>query len=106
MNLLEFSKATVEKFDSITDGTFATTFMQAKSEYYTKYANNIICSNSHGISFFENVIKFWDNPDSYYQPKDKKGNPIDPAKKEIPKDDYEYNFIRVLKFNKERNEKT
>ena len=101
MNLLEFSKQTIEKLSKINDSTFATHFIEAKSHCFHTYQNNMVTSNSHGISFFDNVIKFWDNPDSYYIPLDKKGKPIDLSKKEIPKDDYEYNFIRILKFNKE-----
>ena len=79
-------------------------FIKAKQKCFSEYQNGYITSNSHGISFFDNVIKFWDNPDAYYVPKDKNDKPIDISKREMPRDDYEYNFIRVLKFNKEKKD--
>ena len=102
MNLLEFAIQTVDKLSKINDSTFASQFVEAKSHCFHTYQKGHVTSNSHGISFFDNVIKFWDNPDSYYTPKDTKGNIIDTTKKEVAKDDYEYNFIRILKFNKEK----
>lgn len=101
MNLLEFSKITKEKLDSISDNTFAHAFIEAKIFYCLNYGGRYIASNSHGINFFDNVIKFWDNPDIYYIPKDKDDKPLDLTKKEMPLSDYEYNFIRILKLNKE-----
>ena len=101
MTLLQFAKETSEKLKLINDNSFAIHFVKAKQTCFNKYQNWYISSNSHGISFFDNIIKFWDNPDSYYTPLDKKGNPIDISKKEILRDDYEYNFIRILKINKE-----
>ena len=101
MNLLEFAKITKEKLDSIADNTFAKAFIEAKIFYCLNYGGRYIASNSHGINFFDNIINFWDNPDAYYAPKDKEGKPIDISNKEMPKDDYEYNFIRILRLNKE-----
>lgn len=100
MTLLEFARETSQKLNSINDSSFASAFIEAKGICFHQYQKGLITSNSHGINFFDNVIKFWDNPDSYYIPKDKKDNPIDTTKKEIPKSDYEYNFIRILKLNK------
>ena len=102
MNLLEFSIKTSKKLNSINDSSFAAVFIEAKGFCFTNYHENLVRSNSHGISYFDNVIKYWDDPDSYYIPKDKNEKPIDVTKKEIPKDDYEYNFIRILKLNKEK----
>lgn len=93
MNLLEFAKETVKEMESISSSDFASYFVNRKSEYFKKYSNGLVSSSSHGISFFENVIKFWDNPDSYYTPEEKNIN-------KIGSDDYEYNFIRILKHNK------
>lgn len=101
MTLLEFAIKTSEELTLINDNSFATHFIKAKQTCFNKYQNWTITSNSHGISFFDNVIKFWDNPDSYYTPLDKKEKPIDVTKIEISRDDYEYNFIRILKINKE-----
>lgn len=104
MNLLEFAIKTSEELTLINDNSFAVHFIKAKQTCFVEYQNGFITSNSHGISFFDNVIKFWDNPDSYYVPKDKNDKPIDISKREMPRDDYEYNFIRVLKFNKEKGD--
>ena len=104
MTLLEFAIKTSEELTLINDNSFAVYFIKAKERCFNEYQNGHITSNSHGISFFDNVIKFWDNPDSYYVPLDKNKKPIDTSKTKIPRDDYEYNFIRVLKFNKEKLE--
>ncbi|MEK6881461.1 MAG: hypothetical protein AABY22_17695 [Nanoarchaeota archaeon] len=92
MNLLEFAKETVKAMESISSKNFASYFVKRKSEYFHAYSNGWVTSSSHGISFFENVIKFWDDPDSYYTPTEKNLN-------KIGTDDYEYNFIRILKHN-------
>ncbi len=104
MTLLEFAIKTSEELTLINDNSFAAHFIKAKQKCFVEYQNGFITSNSHGISFFDNVIKFWDNPDAYYVPKDKNDKPIDISKREMPRDDYEYNFIRVLKFNKEKKD--
>jgi hypothetical protein len=101
MNLLEFCKQTSQRLNGINDSSFATVYIEAKHFYFHNFSGRQITSNSHGIEFFDNVIKFWGDPDSYYTPRDKKDKPIDPEKTPIAYDDYEYNFIRILKLNKE-----
>lgn len=100
MNLLEFSIKVSEELKQLSGTDFATHFIKTRSHCFHTYQKGFVTSSSHGIDFYDNVIKFWDNPDAYYVPKDKNGKPIDTLKKEIPRDDYEYNFVRILKLNK------
>ena len=56
--------------------------------------DNIILSSSHGINLFENIIKYYNNPDDYIEiPRDKKGKPSGDLK-------YENNFKNLIKINK------
>ena len=89
MNLLEFAKDTVARMDAIQSGEFAKFYLARKSEYFWKYnPDQLITSSSHGIDFFHNVIKFWDEPEKYRE-KPKKGEEY-----------YEYNFVLILQKNK------
>ncbi len=92
MNLLEYAQKTVLDLEKAkSDENFASIFIEAKMKCFKLYHNQIITSSSHGINFFNNIIKYWDNPDSYYTP-DTKYKKIEP--------DYEQNFITLLNHNK------
>lgn len=100
IGLLEFAKKTIKELEQIKDGDFAAAFVKAKVFCFHNYQNGLVTSNSHGLSYFENIVKYWDDPDSYYTPLDKKNNPISMDKREKLVGDYEYNFIKILKANK------
>lgn len=85
MNLLEYSIQTQNLLDNCNPKDYAKLFIEAKLKCYDLYYKGIINSSSHGIDFFKNVIKFWDNPDSYCNNE---------------KNTYEYNFVKILKQNK------
>jgi hypothetical protein len=89
MNLLEFSKESVEQLNKLSGTEFAKYFIERKSICFYKYSKQIVTSSSHGINFFDNIIKHWDNPESYCKKQDKKFGI-----------DYEYNFVEILKSNK------
>lgn len=89
MNLLEYSIETIETMNQIQSGEeFAKYFVQRKCECYMLFSNGLITSTSHGIDFFNNVIKYWDNPHEYKKTKEK--NVVD----------YEYNFVQLIINNK------
>ena len=81
---------------------FAKIFIELRSFAFDHYHNGIIISNSHALNYFDNVIKYWDDPDSYYQPSNdfKPNNYV----KQKYLDNYEYNFVLLLKNNKKKNE--
>jgi hypothetical protein len=90
MTLLEFAQETQKLLDASAPKEFAKLFVSKKSEYFNKFAGGKVMSSSHGIDFFKNVIKFWDDPRSYYGK----------AKPKDPKQDYEYQFVMLLEENK------
>ena len=124
MNLLEFTIETEKLLEHCPAKEFASLYIKRKLESFDKFShwitlskkgqeidNYIITSNSHGIDFFKNVIKYWDDPHSYYQimKKDGKGIPtdkIDTSIKDYTQErtgdntDYEYNFVRLILLNK------
>ena len=100
MGLLEFAKKTIKELEQIKDGSFAAAFVEAKVFCFHNYHNGLVTSNSHGLGYFENVVKYWDDPDSYYVPKDKNNNIVPMNKRDALTQDYEYNFIKILKLNK------
>jgi hypothetical protein len=78
--------------------SFAKEFVLLRGNSFKHFHNGLIISNSHGIDFFSNVIKHWDNPISYIEKL---------TEKELQKyingkerDDYEKNFILILIQNK------
>lgn len=101
-NLLEFSIEAEKYLDSITDN-FAVEFLRIKSEAFNIYQweeiidkkgnsnRDYIVTISLGLEFFKNIIKYWDTPDDFM---------IDKEKTEG--DDYNMNFVKFLKVNKER----
>ena len=94
-SLLEYAVATVDQMNSISSKDFAPYFVERKSAYFHLYSGGLVTSSSHGADFFQNVIRYWDAPDTYYTPK---GSGT--LSKVIPDDDYENNFVRILKANK------
>lgn len=100
IGLFEFAKQTIKELEQIKDGNFADAFVKAKIFCFHNYQNGLVTSNSHGLSFFENVVKYWDDPDSYYTPLDKNNNIVPVNKRDALTQDYEYNFIKILKLNK------
>lgn len=86
MNLIEFVNFAKNKLEN--SNAFAEDFVNLRIECYRTYQNGLIQSGSHGIEFFDNVIKYYNDPESYPLPKDKKGA------------EYEINFIKFLQLNK------
>ncbi len=122
MNLLEFSKECNAKLRETSNYDFAKKFVELRGKVFKDYHNGLIISNSHGINYFDNVVKYWDNPIDYlngYMQEEfdkfcKKNNgkytlqeyiqkDIDNYSKNKCKDDYEKNFVLILLKNK--NEK-
>lgn len=68
---------------------FKDIYIYWKLVFFKKYHNGLITSSSHGISYFDNIIKYWDNPKDYCS-MPKKGE-----------DSYEYNFVSILNKNKQ-----
>lgn len=94
MNLLEFAIQTQKEFDECEPKNFSKLYIKKHGEKWFPYHFGIITS-LHGIDFFNNVIKYWDDPHSYYTPAIIPTNPLT----EII-GDYEYNFVRLLLINK------
>lgn len=101
MNLLEGAKVARNYLNDIGDKEFAKEFVLIRGNFFKKYHNDLIISNSHGINYFDNVVKYWNNPISYVEKLTQKD--IDNYQKQKCKDDYEKNFILILIQNK--NEK-
>ncbi len=123
MNLLEFAIEAEKQLNTPGLGVnFASLYLELRCESYNKfhtlYENGtgtpskdpenpnlgIILSSSHGIDYFKNIIKYWDNPQSYYTPMDKKTKkPIKlKSPTQIVHGDYEQEFVRLLLLEKER----
>lgn len=101
---------------------FSKAFVSSRSLAFRTYHDGLIISNSHGINYFDNVIKYWNDPISYLNenegykadrdknakknnraPKDITEKDILEYKKKPNKDDYEMNFVLVLLNNKEKH---
>lgn len=106
-NLYEFALYAEEVLSNpmLPASSFSRIFLEIKSECWRKFNKGIVCSSSHGIDYFKNIIKFWENPYSYYQLKKPNGE-IDTTVKDYTQErkgdftDYEYNFVRFLLLNK------
>lgn len=126
MNLLEFAIEAEEKLNTPGLRTkFASLYLELRGESWNKFHTlyesgtstpskdpenpnrGIVLSSSHGIDYFKNIIKYWDNPSSYYTPLDNK-NPKKPkplilkSPSQIVHGDYEQEFVRLLLLEKER----
>jgi len=86
MNLLEHAIQIQNNLDNCMPKEFARLFIMAKDEFFHLYNKGLINSSSHGIDYFKNIINYWDNPDSYCDDE---------------KNIYEYNFVKLLKQNKQ-----
>lgn len=84
-NLLNFAITVERQLYDCSPEEFAETFMFFKGLYWDTYANNFICSSSHGIDFFKNIISYWEIPEKYCNDKQLT---------------YEYNFVLMLNSNK------
>lgn len=128
MNIFEFAIEAEKKLNTPGLGAkFASLYIQLRLESYSRFHTlyesgtgtpskdpenpnrGIVLSSSHGIDYFKNVIKYWDNPSSYYTPMDKKTlnskNPkplVLKSPTEIVHGDYEQEFVRLLLLEKER----
>lgn len=91
VDLYQYAIETIERLEVLSGKEFCEQYIERKGECFYKYQNNKVTSNSHGLNFFENIIKYWDEPESYYK-KDSK------QRKDII--DYEENFVLILKENK------
>lgn len=94
LSLLDFAKSAIQILNNCDADLFADTFIKLKVTYWHEYSNGLICSNSHGINFFDNIVKYWDEPDTYYTRDTKQ------PKKKQDEIDYEENFIGIIKNNK------
>ena len=119
MSLLIDAKVARNYLNDIDIKCFAKEFVLIRGNFFKKYHDGLIISNSHGINYFDNVIKYWDNPIDYlneYMQEEfekfcKKNNgkytlqeyvqkDIDNYSKNKSKDDYEKNFVLILLENK------
>lgn len=98
VNLLKYCETSVLLLKHSPSKDFASNFINLKSASYHKFHNGLVMSSSHGINYFENVIKYWDNPISYIDGLTQKE--LDNYFKQKNKDDYEKNFILLLLQNK------
>lgn len=91
MGLLQFATSAAMELDNINNGKdFARRFVELKSCCFRTYQHDLVTSNSHGLDFFHNIVKYWDHPEAYAKPPEKKSDV-----------DYEWNFVLVLRKNKE-----
>ena len=67
MSLLQDAKIARSYLNVISDKDFAKEFVLFRGNFFKKYHNGLIISNSHGINYFDNVVKYWDNPISYIE---------------------------------------
>jgi hypothetical protein len=95
-NLKEYAEKTIQILEHLKGVEYAKYFIDRKCKRF-KFFGKQITSTAHGIDFFDNIVKYWDDPDSYL--KSIKGRIID--KDAIKKGrDYELNFVLLLKQNK------
>jgi hypothetical protein len=91
--MINFCKKTIEELDFLTSSKFAERYILRKCEFYHKFQNELITSSYHGLDFFSNIIKYYEDPDSYrlifQENRTKKLQSI-----------YEENFITLIKNNK------
>ena len=98
MSLLSDAKVARSWLNVVDIKNFAREFVLIRGNFFKAYHNGLIISNSHGINYFDNVVKYWDNPISYIE---------NLTEKELEKyingksrDDYEKIFILILLENK------
>ena len=84
--LKSYAKESIEKLDKCDPKDFARTYIDLRTKSFHMFHNKLILSSSHGIGYFENIIKFYDSPTDY-------------CPKPNGKYDYEYNFTKLLLSN-------
>lgn len=92
----DFAKDTVARLDRLKGEEYAKCYVDSCCQCFSIYGG-IITSSSHSVDFFSNIVKYWDDPDSYLN--SIKNRIID---KDAIKNgrDYELNFVLLLKKNK------
>lgn len=98
MSILKNAKVARNYLNDIDIKCFAKEFVLIRGNFFKEYHDGLIISNSHGINYFDNVLKYWDNPISYIEKLTEKE-----LRKYIngkERDDYEKNFILILIQNK------
>lgn len=98
MSLLQDAKIARSYLNVISDKDFAKEFVLFRGNFFKKYHNGLIISNSHGINYFDNVVKYWYNPISYIENLSEKE--LEKYKNSKQRDDYEKNFVLILLENK------
>jgi hypothetical protein len=98
MSLLKDAKIARSYLNVIDVKDFAKEFVLFRGNFFKKYHNGLVISNSHGINYFENVVKYWNNPISYIENLSEKE--LQKYKNGKQRDDYEKNFILILLENK------
>lgn len=101
LNLLQYCKWAQSILNTCPREDWVKKFIELRSKAFVTYHNGLVLSNSHGVSYFDNVIKYWDNPEEYHK-YDEKGKEIDyKIHDKDPKNiNYEYNFQLLIKRNK------
>ena len=108
VSLLMFAKEVDEYLDGLTTN-YASEFVRLKTIAFFGYHwfevkkkngdieyDYLICI-SLGTDYFKKIIKYWDNPESFYSPE----NPqYEPGTKGFAT--YNKNFVELLKLNKNR----
>lgn len=95
-NLYQYTLDVIERLNSCPVKNYGESFVSEKFKFFEIFQREkkIIFSSSHGIDFFNNIIKYWDNPDEYKEvERDKEGKPKGDLK-------YENNFINFIKQHK------
>jgi hypothetical protein len=98
MSLLGDAKIARSYLNVISDKDFAKEFVLFRGNFFKAYHDGLIISNSHGINYFDNVVKYWDNPISYIENLTEKE--LEKYINSKKRDDYEKNFILILLENK------
>lgn len=86
MSFLEFCKETLDLLENCGSAEFAPLYVKRRNEAFQMFHNGLICSTSHGINYFNNVVNFIENPDGYKETVSGKS-------------EYEENFRNVLRNN-------
>ena len=100
MNLLQYANTCAVALDNVQEKEFAQNFVSMRVAAFNMFHDGLIISNSHGISYFQNIARHWDNPVGYIDGLTEKE--IEKYAKQKDKSDYEKNFVLVLINNKNK----
>ena len=84
--LLKYSLDTISMLEKVEAKDFAALYVKRRAEVFVLFGNGFITSTAHGIDFFNNVIKYIENPNEYRETVNGKS-------------EYESNFREILKLN-------